>query len=198
MRISPHFQAALEGMDLAAFDRTGDILFGLTRDLEIGYFNLAWERFAAANRGDQIASRWGLGCSYPESISEPRLRDFYSRAMRRVGPKTPFHHDFQCSSPETHRRFHCHAQILPDGESLLVTNSLVYEAPAQEILGKPRGLGETPQLDADQIIRQCAECRRTALPDGDRWEWVPSLVEKPQEKISHGLCEICLQVYFRS
>lgn len=193
--ITPAFRAALAGMDLAPLEASQDILLGLTRDLRIAYLNPAWTAFARANDGEEIPEHWGLGASYLEAISEPRLREFYERRLRDIAPEKPFRHEYECSSGATFRSFHLHAQVLPDGTSLLLVNTLVRLEPAASVLGPAPDPDPDRYRDPEGLIRQCAECRRTAVPGSGRWEWVPSLLDRHQVQVSHGLCEVCIQVY---
>lgn len=185
----------LGGIDLCAFEASPDVVFALTSDLRLAYVNPGWGAFAQANDGADVLERWPLGAEFLTGISEPRLRSCLERRFKEVQPSQPLRTDFSCDSPARMRRFHSHVQRLPSTGHLLVVNTLLEDvpAPAGDLLSDQEV--EARCLNAVGVFIQCAECRRTASSDRDRWLWVPSLLRREAARVSHGLCPVCLAVY---
>ncbi len=169
------------------------MIYALDRDLRITYCNRAWDRFAAANGGDQCLRESVLGRSLSDFIPES-LRSFYADAFARVFETGAiWEHRYDCSDARTQRDFHM--RVLPlEGGGLLVINSQIGERPhpapdSRLPLGayiKPTG-----------IITMCSHCRRTQRRDNpDVWDWVPEHISHPPARVSHGLCGVCFQYHY--
>ncbi len=56
---------------------------------------------------------------------------------------------------------------------------------------------ETAYLDHRGILTACCHCRRTRqVRETAVWDWVPSYVEEPPERVSHGICAVCLNLFY--
>jgi hypothetical protein len=117
-------------------------------------------------------------------------RDAWSAALR---SGQPWEHDFQCSSPERFRRLRMWARPVSVGEGLLISTAVIIDRPHTAPPHTP-ALGR--YLDEAGILHQCCHCRRARELDSARWDWVPAFVRDPPAKISHGLCEVCLEWYY--
>jgi hypothetical protein len=56
---------------------------------------------------------------------------------------------------------------------------------------------EARYLTGEGLIQQCSNCRRVRAVEGEVWDWVPAWVERPDPRISHGLCDVCVGFYWR-
>ncbi len=83
-------------------------------------------------------------------------------------------------------------------EGLIVVHSLIVERPYSGEDWEPKPPGEETYCDENGLIRQCADCRRVRRPGPEAiWDWVPDYVTAQPDRISHGLCEICLERFRR-
>lgn len=171
---------------------------GLWRDLRIACVNPGWCRFSRDNGGAEwLGSAAVLGVSYLDCIA-PALRPFFEELFDGAAKRdrlTPATHLYECGSVHTHRRFVMAVFGLPQGEGLVVMHTLVEERARD---ADPIVVPADPDRyrEGHGSIMQCAHCRRTRRPDRSGWDWVGAWVETPPPNTSHGLCEICLEIYY--
>jgi hypothetical protein len=84
--------------------------------------------------------------------------------------------------------------VYPNRESsqLAVVHSLIVETPHS--LTERDGFGPNEEIYTDRygIVTMCCECRRTCRTgQASVWDWVPAYIERPPERISHGICDVC-------
>ena len=64
---------------------------------------------------------------------------------------------------------------------------------------KPHAASTEPESayrDANGMLLQCADCRRTRRPDGSAWDVVPAFISASfVPNTSHGLCPTCAPRY---
>lgn len=166
---------------LVALDETGVIV----------WTNPAWRAFALENDGAEMLTRFGVGARYLDGIAGA-LRSFYEDVFVEAFQKNKIlHHDYECSSDTVERQLHLRALPVP-GAGLLLEHSTVWRAPmerpGEEAL-------ETSYRNADGFVVQCSNCRRVRHRERKRWDWVPAWVSDSHPSTSHGLCEICLDLY---
>lgn len=170
------------------------VIFCLDSDLRITYCNPAWDRFALENGGEALCSPAPIGRSVLDFISGPD-RDYFATHYRRVLRGTePWEHDYECSSPDTFRKFRLRALPMRTRAGLMVINSLCVEHPL-DLVGHPP-LEAVYRMDNGMIV-MCSGCRRTRrVEPASVWDWVPGLVERMPLDISHGICERCKELYY--
>lgn len=166
---------------LAAVDGSGVIV----------WVNEAWRQFARDNGGD--ADR--RYATYLDGVTGPlreAYRDVFATAL---DANTVFEQDYECSSPDTIRRFRMRVlPFSPHGLLLEHTPVAMHGAPA----GQPAI--EALYRDPHGHILQCSNCRRvrrTDSPTTEVWAWVPTWVATPHPQTSHGLCSACAGYYWR-
>lgn len=172
-----------------------DIVYGLWPDLTLAFTNAAWHRFAADNGGEpEISTKWLLGRSILEAISEP-LRSFYDlryRACLRL--ERPWEHTYECSSADSERFFHMTAMPVGAGQAILVINSLRIEKPMERPGPEPL---EERYRNRHGMAIQCAHCRRFRRADSETtWDWIRDWIRSPLNNTSHSICEPCLGFYY--
>lgn len=176
---------------------------GLLPDMRIAWVNKAWRGFASANEGQPaIDERWGIGANYLDAVPAP-LRAFYERLLARVpddgAAMHPVSHAYECSSPETFRKFNMQVYGLPNRAGYVIINSLVSESPHPD---SGSAAGAHPALESryrgsNGVIVQCAHCRRVRHGrESARWDWVPDWVRQMPRETSHGLCPVCANYYY--
>jgi hypothetical protein len=89
-------------------------------------------------------------------------------------------------------------QIYPrqPGAGFVVQNSLRVEHPHDRVALESN---DAIYTDSDGIIHACANCRRTRrVAEPGTWDWVPAYVESKLKIITHGVCPMCLEFYYRA
>lgn len=161
------------------------------RDLVIGYVNAAWVGFARDNGAGRV---WGPGDPLLDAMSEP-LRGYHAERLATVlRSRDPWEHDYECSSHGVYRQFRLRAVAIGGGEGLLLSHSLRVERP-HDRAGSPFDAAE--YIDGSGFVKVCGHCRRARRAGGSEvWDWVPHILARPPENLSHGLCELCSAYYF--
>jgi hypothetical protein len=105
----------------------------------------------------------------------------------------PVNHDYECSSATMFRLYRM--QIYPLDQGFAVINSLRLEHPHDRTPLEPN---DAVYRAESGLIRVCANCRRTnRTSDPAAWDWVPAYVDHERETITHGVCPLCLEYYYR-
>jgi len=192
MTVDPAHADLLSGLDLGALAKIADIVCVVDGELRLRAYNPGWVRFALANGGERMLSEYGLGRSLLDACADDAAvfyRAAYARALARG---VRFDHDYECSSPDTYRRFRQSAYPLEGGRGLLISHHLLIERPMRE-KACPAG----PEYVSEHgFVTQCAHCRKVLNPGAGRWDWVPELVRKPAHETSHTFCPACLDFYY--
>jgi hypothetical protein len=174
------------------------IIYVLDRDLRIVYCNEAWDRFATENGGRSLLRPRPLGLCVIDVIP-PQLKRFFEKAYREaLSTGLVWQHCYECSSPAVYRKYEM--KVHPDREAghLVVVNSLAVEWLHSATERETYGPDEEIYTDWDGIVTVCCECRRTRRSgrEASIWDWVPGYVEQPPGRISHGICDVCLQMSY--
>jgi hypothetical protein len=171
------------------------VVYFLDSNLRIIHCNLAWNRFALQNGGSHLLREMVWGRAVMDSVPVP-LKAFYAAAYDRVlSFQQPWECTYECSSAAVYRAFRMGVYPDPDDSGLVVVNSLTVE--------RPHGSERPPAtLTADYtsehgIITMCCHCRRTQRTGQEEiWDWVPSFVESLPPFVSHGICPVCLNLFY--
>jgi hypothetical protein len=180
--LAPAFDARdLEEADatIAVIDPDGNIL----------WVNRAWDTFAQGNGavGDEVSHG-----SYLDQIAPP-LRDFYRAVFANaLATGEAYDLDYECSSPERHRRFHLRALPI-DAHGMLLEHSRIAEGAHDRTA---EDAVEERYQDAEGMILQCSNCRRVRGPTPQAWDWVPRWVARPHPRTSHVICPSCVGFYW--
>ncbi|MBA3499265.1 MAG: hypothetical protein H0T65_02770 [Deltaproteobacteria bacterium] len=166
----------------------------LSRELVLVRHNAAWTRFAQANDGLEMLDRFGRGCSIMSAVP-PVLQPFYKRGYAQVWTSGErWEHDYECSSPDRHRRFRMLAYPI-DHAFLVVVNAVIEDVAHDREVSSP----DESRYVSDGVISMCSNCRRVRNRDGEsRWDWVPAFVAHPPPNLSHGICDACAPIYYGS
>lgn len=190
-------QALAARFDVAALERHAGAIFVVAPDWRLRYMNAAWQRFAAENDGEPgISTRFPRGSSLLDAFASDRLRDYYSRhyaACRQRGKI--WWHEYDCSSPDTPRRFQQLVYPLADGNLLVVNSRLI--APARRAAADALTATLASYRDARGLIHQCAHCRRVHVAsEDDCWDWVPRWARHIPRSASHTFCPTCVGFFY--
>ncbi len=173
------------------------VIYVLDRDLRIVYCNEAWDRFAAENGGRGLSRELQLGRSVMDAIPLP-LKPFFEDGYRRaLSGRQSWEHCYECSSPTVYRNFRMMSRLDPEGEALVVVNSITVERPHDDQERRVCCPDERVCADNHDIVTMCCHCRRTCRSTQPRvWDWVPAYIEKPPGLVSHGICAPCMVLYY--
>lgn len=179
---------------ISTLEASGDVSCQLNSDLRIVYCNPAWDRFARANNGGMALSDRVLGSMIMDFVPS-ELHEFY-RAAFASAQDAVVEFDYECSSPDLYRTFQM--QILPveQPQGYTVINALTLE---ERMEGKRPALVPGGEYLSDAgIITVCSHCRRSRRVDcSGQWDWVPANLKPPLRNVSHGLCPICHEYFYR-
>jgi len=201
---APDFVRLLGFMETMEQGEGTEIIYGIRPDFRLAYFNDAWVQFARNNGGaPSLMSPECFGLSVLD-ITPEDLRPFYvelfTRAIASITARPQsISHEYECSSPDTYRRYAMNLYRLGTGQGLLVVNALLVEMPheARGALPVEPDADSAPYLNEHALVVQCAACRRIKHQQRPgRWDWIPAWVRRPPQRTSHGLCDLCLSYYY--
>ncbi|HEY6274192.1 MAG TPA: hypothetical protein VIX19_19590 [Terriglobales bacterium] len=181
---------------LAVLDASPYACFVLSESLDITYCNVAWDRFAREQGGTAaVMARNIVGKNLLDFVPTD-LKSFYREMIDRVRAQgRPIGHDYECSSASVFRLYHLQVYPLKSGSGFVVENSLRVEHPHDRVAREPH---DALYSDTNGFIVCCANCRRTRrATDPTIWDWVPAYLESKLLNISHGVCPLCLEFYYR-
>jgi hypothetical protein len=172
------------------------VIYFLNPRLRITYCNLAWDRFASQNGGQDLAREVVVGRPVMDAVPAP-LKPFYNDAYDRVlSSQKPWEYTYECSSATTYRSFRMSIFPDPDNSGLMIVNSLTVERPHGSER-EPSNLTDVYTTKDHGITTMCCHCRRTRKIDQKEvWDWVPGFVERPPRLVSHGICPVCRIVFY--
>ena len=190
---SSELAAIAEAVPIETLESSDAVIYATDPKLRLIYANRAWDQFAIVNGAAHLV-RSRLGRPGVLDFIRGPLHEFYmDRFAEALGTSKPVEHVFECSSARIFRTFHMRILPLRNG-GLLLINSLTAQKPIQ--------VGQAPTgkeyIDNDGLINMCSHCRRTQRVDNAAWEWVPAFVEQQPERVSHGLCPVCLEYHYLS
>ena len=193
-RYSEQFLLQLDGFDLDTLENDTSCIYGLTRELTLNYMNPAWFKFANDNDGTSVIdARFGVGTPITAAFCEP-LRSHYSaiyHGLLRTGQV--WQHDFECSSERLYRMYHQTVYPLRNLSGLLVVNSLRIEQ-----AHATRGALADAYLEPSGLMTACVHCKRVHRKLGAQtWDSVPSWKERMPANLSHSLCPICFDYFYK-
>jgi hypothetical protein len=193
------FPEMLTGVDFQTLEEDPQSIFALSDELKLIYLNPGWFRFAKENQGEPgISERFPIGTDIARAMSEP-FKQFYIDLYNELLQKdTVWDHDYECSSPDAYRVFHERAYPLHNVHGLLVVNSLLVEKEHIEVERVTMPPIEEHYRHANGLITQCSYCRRfqrAAAPAV--WDWIPDWISHMPKRVSHSLCKICFDYYFK-
>lgn len=179
------------------FETDPAVIYALDRDLRIVYCNAAWDRFALENGGAGLERPLALGRPVMDSVPKV-LHAFFEDGYRRtLSSRETWEHTYECSSPSVYRSFRMSTYPEPDGSGLVVVNSLVVAHPHDDAKRPPQAPDLGLYVDDFGVLKMCSHCRRVSrVGEPARWDWVPAFVDAPPERVSHGLCGVCVHLFY--
>ncbi len=198
-RFDESFISKLAGISFETIENSPHSIFALSPDLKLIYFNQAWLDFAKENNGEPgISSRFALHTPFEAAVSG-LLKDFYIQSFKGViRERKVWEHEYECSSAGNYRLYHLVAYPLKNGEGIIVVNSLQIDRIMDTSFREISTLSIDNYQEKNGMITQCSNCRRTKrINPSEIWDWVPALVEMFHSNISHSICPICYDYYWK-
>lgn len=179
---------------LAVLENSSDPCYTVNESLEITYCNPAWDLFSRLNQGGPAALR--------ASVLSRNLLDFIPEELKKYHTGLfataralgrPVTHDYECSTATMFRLYRM--QIYPLDTGFAVINSLRVEHPHDRTPVEPN---DAIYRNSAGLIRMCSNCRRTNRADDPAaWDWVPAYLDYKGRKITHGVCLLCMEYFYR-
>lgn len=196
LHLDPNFSTEELTLDLDGFRESEDSIFILDAQLQIRGYNEAYRSFALGNHGSDLLDRFPFGSELVTAIDDPHLATYYRASYYEVLKQgKPFHHEYECSSSTTFRKFFQTVYPLGNGKGLLTTNHLALSHTHERI-----NITLNPEhFNSNGFIVMCSHCRKTrnhARDPREQWDWIPSLIDQNHTDCSHTLCPYCLEHYY--
>lgn len=196
-RYTNSFIDQLYKIDFETIEKSAHSIYAISNKFELIYFNQAWFNFAEQNNGEpHISTKYTIGTNIFEGIKGTVSHYYYDKYSSIIKTGKPWHHEYQCSSHLLFREFYQNVYPLKDSSGLIIINSLKVEK-TLTTQNTPLCLDETYRQE-DGFIVQCCQCRKTQQAiNKDIWEWIPGFVEKMPANVSHSICPICFDYYYK-
>ncbi len=194
------FKNCITSIDFTTLEKSPNAVFGLSKNLDLVYFNKAWFNFSKENKGEPGISRhFPIGTPIGNAISG-NLKEYYLNKYQEVlDTKKVWKHEYECSSPSLFRIFHQITYPLKNNEGLIIVNSLKIERNIDVANDNVLPFKEENYIQKTGYINQCSNCRRTQrVKKSLVWDWVPIFLEKIPEKMSHTICPVCYDYYWKN
>lgn len=198
-RFEESFISKLEGIKFDTLEQSPHTIFGLSPELKFIYFNKAWFHFAQQNNGEPgITKRFSLDTPFEAGVSG-LLKEYYINSYKEVLKEMEvWNHEYECSSATNYRLYHLNAYPLKNKQGIIVVNSLQIDRIIDESFRKISTLSIDNYINLYGLINQCSNCRKTKRKNpSEFWDWVPTLVEEFYPNISHSVCPICYDYYWK-
>lgn len=172
--------------------------------------NRSWDQFAIANGGAAgICGEHIVGTRWLRWIEGGEPRKLATEALARalhecteamvVGARPPSRcYRAYCDAPTLHRLVEARFATLDDGPQpcqVLVTYSTILERRRGEELDH---YALDSLRDAEGFLHQCSGCRRVLDPRTGRYLSLGGVIEHVPERVTHGMCSLCLDLWYGS
>ncbi len=192
------FSDKLLGFDFKTIEDSKDVIFGLSKNLELIYFNESWREFYIANCEEcqDILLKFPLGTPFENAILGD-LKDYYKIQYAKVLTNLKvWKHEYECSSPNVFRVFLQSVYPLKNGAGLIVVNSLKIECKKSDCTSQIHN--SIDYVHNTGLITQCSHCKRTQrVNDLEIWDWVPQFIVNMPSNTSHSICPICYDYHWK-
>lgn len=190
---SPAVEKVFDEVPVRVLNSETAVCYLLDEKLRLNYCNQAWERFAVENGAPQLSGGQILGTCILDCISGELADYYHSLYLRVLSTGEIQEQKFHCSSPTLERLMIMRVRRLRSAPALLTVCSKRVERVHSQPSSTPL---ETLYRNREGLIVMCSNCRRTLRAGASRvWDWVPGFVEHLPSRVSHGLCELCLEYY---
>jgi hypothetical protein len=193
--LQSRFEERLTDFKLETLEKHPNSVYALSSDLKLIYFNPAWEDHFQENNVNEVCGKELMGEAILDAMEGPE-KELYRKLFHKVMESgEPLKHEYECNSPSKLRIYSQDIYPLEQG-GLLIVNSLRVEKDMEEAGRQAQPFIQENYLNEEGFYEQCSNCRRTKQVNTDTWDWVPALVEKMPENVSHSICPICFDHYW--
>ncbi len=187
-----------------ALDQEPGVACVLDLDGVIVHCNKNWDDAVPAGTIGPVRSAQVLGQPWVGAI-QGSMRSYYERLLTRAinlppDPGAGLVHVSECNTPSLVRR--STARFAPlfvdEGGRLLgvaVTYGLLELGSARELYGISERSPDAYR-NSHGIVTQCSCCRRLRRTDDSTWDFVADALSSGLPRVSHGICDTCLAVYY--
>ncbi len=186
----------LKNLPVETLESSPEPCFALSEPLDITYCNSAWDRFARENGGGAKTLRRNIISRNLLDFVAADLKGYYAELFARSRALgQPVDHDYECSSSQVFRLYRMQIYPLEPGRGFVVLNSLRVERGHDRTARDP---DDAIYRDSAGLMHMCANCRRTRRAhEPEAWDWVPAHLDGELPGVSHGVCPMCLEYYYR-
>ncbi len=199
-RYDQSFKERLSQFDFETLEKSVDTIYALDSKLNFIYFNPQYVTFASENgfEGD-ILTKFPIGSSIQAILEEDALREVYlTNYLKSLEDSKPWSFEYQCSSAAIYRNFYHRTYPVSGGDCMIIINSLAVERPIGEVHARQLDPSDQIYLQPDRYVHQCSNCRRTKRTTSpDHWDWVPGYIDRFHDQVSHTLCPLCFEYYWK-
>lgn len=198
-RYTKDFLTMLKGFDFNTLENSKHSICGLSKDLNLIYFNPSWFQILAENSIDKSDfNKFPLGTPIIDALSGD-MKDFYIQNYKKVLANGEiWNHEYECSSSTEFRQFHQSVYPLKLGEGLIVIHSLKVNIPMDQTNRKPLPSDTNKYVQSNGLITQCSNCRKCKrVAQEEVWDWIPEWVERIPKNASHSICPTCYDYYWK-
>lgn len=195
-RYTEGFISKLVEIDFETLEKDPHSIYAIDENFNLIYFNEAYFQFARENEGEpQITNNYSLGSNVLKAINGD-IKKMYSQLLVEVlATGKSKNLSYECSSVKKYRLFMQKLYPLKNTKGVVILNSLQVE---REIENEP-SLLEKNYLQETGFINQCSNCRRTqSVIDLNKWDWVPDYISTMPKNMSHTICPICFDYYWKN
>lgn len=195
-RYDINFPHQLVDFDFETLEADLHSIYAIDKNFRLIYFNKAYFNFALTNDGEPKLSRdYPVGSFLLDAIKGEVKELYLSKLTNVLSSGKSEQLLYECSSSNLYRQFMQKLYPLRNKEGVIIINSLHVE--------KPIEIEKKILLDAyrqeTNYINQCSNCRRTQSSVNTQvWDWVPDFITKMPEDISHTICPICFDYYWKN
>lgn len=192
-------QKIMVGFDLETLDNSKDIIYALSKDLKIIYYNPAWSEFAISNGADsKKIKNYILTTPISKAIPAIFRKLYISKFEESLQTGKVWKFDYECSSEDTYRTFNQISYPFKNGEGILVINRIRVEIPMSKTQRVSKKALESMYMFDTGFINQCSNCRCIQNNTVEEvWDWVPDWVKEIHPKTSHTICPVCYDYYWK-
>lgn len=190
------FKEKLKEIDFDTLEKDPHSIYAIDENFNLIYFNEAYIQFAKENNGEPyISEKFTLGTNILIAITGD-IKEMYAKALNEVlNSMRSVAISYECSSLEKYRLFNQKLYPLKNGKGVVILNSLQVE---KEIEDDNNFLNDN-YVQETGFINQCSNCRRTqSATDLNRWDWLPAYITKIPKNMSHTICPICFDYYWKN
>ncbi len=194
-----NIQEIFVGFDLETLNNSKDIIYALSKKLQIIYYNPSWLQFAKENGADlEQLNKYCINSPISKAIPKIFRKYYLSKFKECLVTGKIWRFDYECSSAEIYRTFNQITYPLKNGEGLIVVNRLRVEMPMSKTNRISKKALENTYLHDTGFINQCSNCRCIqSVDDVEVWNWVPDWVKEFHPKTSHTICPVCFDYYWK-